>query len=409
MSKRRPDPTSPAPGGRPDYAQDLQRASEGARGRLPEIFQEIDAATALAGELLAKSGAERSAMVRTETVRLHGLALCDLLQEKIRQAWFNDPARAVELGELAVEISDRLDTHHYGVALVEDARALAWAYLGNACRIASNLRRAEEALYRAEEHHRLGDEDELTVAQILSFQASLRNAQGRFEEASQLLDRAIAIYRDAKASHLEGRALIKKATTLGYARKFKEAERLVRRGLSRINFLEEPQLLVAARHNLVWYLAESGHHEEAQKALEKTRGLYLRIAERINLVRLRWLEGRIAFGRGRLDEAEAALREARDAFIERGIGFDAALVSLHLAAVYAKRGHTAEMKRLAAEMVPIFESRDLHPEALAALAIFRQAAEAEEVTLGLLERMATYLQRARRNPEMRFERGILEP
>ena len=65
MSKRRPDPTSPAPGGLPDYAQDLQRASEGARGRLPEIFQEIDAATALAGELLAKSGAERSAMVRT--------------------------------------------------------------------------------------------------------------------------------------------------------------------------------------------------------------------------------------------------------------------------------------------------------------------------------------------------------
>jgi hypothetical protein len=61
------------------------------------------------------------------------------------------------------------------------------------------------------------------------------------------------------------------------------------------------------------------------------------------------------------------------------------------------------MKRLAAEMVSIFESRDLHPEALAALAIFRQAAAAEAVTLGLVERMATYLQRARRNPEMRFE------
>jgi hypothetical protein len=105
---------------------------------------------------------------------------------------------------------------------------------------------------------------------------------------------------------------------------------------------------------------------------------------------------------GRLDEAETALREARDAFVERGIGFDAALVSLHLASVYAKKGDTSEMKRLAAEMVPIFESRDLHPEALAALAIFRQAAEAEEVTLGLLDRMAIYLQRARWNPELRF-------
>jgi hypothetical protein len=42
-------------------------------------------------------------------------------------------------------------------------------------------------------------------------------------------------------------------------------------------------------------------------------------------------------------------------------------------------------------------------EALAALLLFRQAAEAEEVTLGLLERISDYLQRARRNPELRFK------
>ncbi len=403
MSERRPDPPNPDHDGLPSYEQDLQHASEQARGRLADILQEVDAAAALAGELLAKAGPDRSAMVQTETVDLHGLALCDLLEARSRDAWFTDPVRAVELAELAVEVSNRLDTDHYGVALVEDARALALAYLGNACQITSDLRRAEESLRQAEEHYRLGDEDELTRAQILSFQASLRNAQGRFEEAAHLLDQAIAIYRDAKARHLEGRSLIQKATALGYAGKFKEAERLVRRGLSRINMLEEPRLLVMARHNLIWYLTESGRHEEAQKALAETRSLYLSLRDQINLVLLRWLEGRIAFATGRLEEAESALREARDAFVERGIGFDAALVSLHLAAVYAKKGDTGEMKRLAAEMVPIFESRDLHPEALAALAIFRQAAEAEEVTLGLLNRMATYLQRARRNPEMRFE------
>ncbi|HEV7506997.1 MAG TPA: tetratricopeptide repeat protein [Thermoanaerobaculia bacterium] len=403
MTKRRPDPKAPFRDDLPGYEVGLKVASGNARSRLTEILQEVDAAASLIGELLAKTGPERSVLVRAEEVRLHGLALCGLLQEKIRGTWFSDPAQAVELAELAVEVSDRLDTDHYGVALVEDARALAWAYLGNSSRIASDLRRAEEALRSAEEHLRLGDEDELTRAQILSFQASLHNAQGRFEEAARLLDQAIAVYRDAKARHLEGRALIKKATAFGYAGKFKQAERLVRQGLSRINFLEEPQVLVAARHNLVWYLTEGGHHEEAQRALEETRGLYLGLAERINLVRLRWLEGRIAFGLGRLNEAETALREARDAFIERGIGFDAALISLHLAAVYAKKGDNVEMKRLAAEMVPIFESRDLHPEALTALTIFRQAAEAEEVTLGLVERMAVYLQRARRNPEMRFD------
>jgi hypothetical protein len=103
----------------------------------------------------------------------------------------------------------------------------------------------------------------------------------------------------------------------------------------------------------------------------------------------------------RFEQAEEALREARDGFVERGIGFDGALASLDLATVYAKQGRTGELKHLAEEMVPVFESRDVHQEALAALLLFRQAAEAEEVTLGLLKRISDYLQRARRNPELR--------
>ncbi|HYO14601.1 MAG TPA: tetratricopeptide repeat protein [Thermoanaerobaculia bacterium] len=393
MTERRPDPKSQA-------SPAVRRMAD----RLDEILREIESSATLAAELLAKTGTERAAAVRTE-VRFHGLKLCELLFTKSREAWFTNPAKSVELAELAVAISDRLDVDHYGMALVEDTRALAWAHLGNAYQVASDLRQAEEALDRAEEHHRHSDEDELTLAQILSFRASLRNAQGRFEEAGRLLDRALVIYREAKDRHLEGRTLIKKATALGYAGRFHQAARLVRRGLSRIDLLEEPRLLVMARHNLIWYLNESGQYEKARKELEETRGLYLALRDQINLVLLRWLEGRIALGLGRLDEAGPALREARDAFIERGIGFDAALVSLDLAAVYARRGEPGQVKRLAAEMLPIFESRDLHAEALAALAIFRQAAEAEEVTLDLLERMARYLQRARRNPELRFGEG----
>jgi len=46
-------------------------------------------------------------------------------------------------------------------------------------------------------------------------------------------------------------------------------------------------------------------------------------------------------------------------------------------------------------MVPIFASRDIHPEALAALALFQQAAEAEQVDRGLLQRIASSLQALR--------------
>jgi hypothetical protein len=66
------------------------------------------------------------------------------------------------------------------------------------------------------------------------------------------------------------------------------------------------------------------------------------------------------------EEAEVSLGEARAAFLERGIAFDAALVSLDLAMVHARRGDTGEVQRLAAEMLPIFESRDVRSEAFAA-------------------------------------------
>lgn len=409
MTKRRPDPkTNPvpqAPGKPPANETDvydslLDQAEAIAGDRLSILLQEIDAAAALFAELQTEPGPERAERVRTD-VRFHALKLCELLQEKTREAWFSDPARALELARLAVEIAGRLDAAHYGEALVEDARALAWGHLGNSYRIASDLRSAEEALLRAGEHHQRG-EDELTGAQILSFEASLRNAQGQFDEAAFLIDQAIEIYRSARDRHLEGQALIQKGTSLGYARRYKEAVRVVRQGLSRIDLLEEPRLLVMARHNLIWYLNESGHYEEALKDLEKTRNLYLSFGDRINLILVLWLEGRIYRNLDRLDEAEAALREARSGFVERGIGFDAALVSLDLATVFLKRGQTAELKRTAAEMVPIFESRDIHQEALAALLLFQRAAEAEEVTLDLLERIADYLQRARHNPELRF-------
>jgi hypothetical protein len=68
-----------------------------------------------------------------------------------------------------------------------------------------------------------------------------------------------------------------------------------------------------------------------ERSLAETRRLYVELGERMNLTRLRWLEGKIARELGQLEEAEAALEEARGTFLEHGIGIDAALVSLDLA------------------------------------------------------------------------------
>ncbi len=392
---RRPDPRPDSDHSAPrgdEYEQVFDLASEILDGQLPGILQEIDEAASLLAEILGAPGRERRALLESG-VRFRSLQLCRLLEERSREAWFSDPARAVQLADLAVTVAERLDEAHYGLPLAEDARASAWAHLGNASRIASDHRRAEEALQAAEEHQRRSGGDAYIEALILSFKASLRSAQGRYDEAARLLDGAITVYRQARDRHEEGRTIILKGTTLGYAGRHREAVRLIRRGLTRIDLVQEPRLLVAARHNLILFMTEDGRYQEAEDSLAETRRLYVELGERMNLVRLRWLEGKLARELGRLEEAEAALKEARDAFLADDIAIDAALVSLDLAILHMQRGETTALKELAAEMRPIFESGDVHPEALAAVLLFQQAAEAEQVTRTLLDQVAARLQR----------------
>jgi len=98
------------------------------------------------------------------------------------------------------------------------------------------------------------------------------------------------------------------------------------------------------------------------------------------------------------------LTRVRGEFATRGLGYDTALVSLELAFFYTSEGRTDEVKTLARHMVPIFQSQDVHREALAALTLFRQAAERDRVTVELCEDILNYLRKARHNPDLKFER-----
>ena len=97
-----------------------------------------------------------------------------------------------------------------------------------------------------------------------------------------------------------------------------------------------------------------------------------------------------------LESAEAGFREVQEALLNRQLGYDAALVSLDLALLYASEGRTAALKRLASEMIPAFESREVHREAMAALLMFQGACEEERVTIQLARQLADFLQRERR-------------
>jgi hypothetical protein len=150
-------------------------------------------------------------------------------------------------------------------------------------------------------------------------------------------------------------------------------------------------------------LAEAGHTEEAGEVLDENEELYRSFPDPWTQLRVTWLRGDLLAARADEEAAERAYQEALQGFIERGIGYDAALVAMDLALLYLRQGRTSEVKRLAEEMVPIFQAQDVHREALAALRLFQEAARREEITMEQVRKLVKYLQESRKDPGRRFE------
>ncbi|HEV2855941.1 MAG TPA: hypothetical protein VHC97_24350 [Thermoanaerobaculia bacterium] len=395
---------------------DLHRA-----GALPPLFGPVDVALARSRaeapalwEALARHPHERRLALVRATRRFASWGLCELICRESRTAAAEDPARSAELAELAVLVADAIeDGAPYEPGWVYQLRALAWAHLGNARRVQGDLRGADEAFSMSDSWWGAGEEaagDTQGYGPVLlTLKANLRSDQRRFPEALSLLDRAFAAYLEGdpeyRDRHQAGRVLINKSYVLQSMNEPERAILALREAEGLVDPERDRRLLLCLRHNLVDNLATAGHFEEARALFPDVEALCRQSGSRLDEVRLRWIEGRIAAGLGDRAEARRIFLEVRREFLERDMAFDAALLSLELTVLSIEEGRTAEVRDLAEEMVEIFRSRDVHREVLAALAVFQAAATLDAATPDLARDLAAYLSRARREPGLRFERG----
>lgn len=345
----------------------------------------------------------RQRMLVANSVRFRSRMLAELLIEESHAAGFQEPARAGELANLARTVGEALSVEDCGGREGKDSLcARAWAQVGNACRIQSDHAGAERALAVAAALVEEGRVGLLDRARVLDLQASLRRDQRKLAEASQLLDQVISIYQRLGQWNLLGRALTQKSSVCGEAGDLETEMALLRRALDLLDPNEEPRVFLTARHNLIAALNQSGRSREAFAMLFSTRPLYFRMGDRLNLLRMRWLEGEVAQGLGRIEQAEVAYREVRQEFIELGLDYDAALASLDLAAILIQQGRLADVRELAEEMLAVFVSRDIHREALGAIVFFCQAAKLERAGPVLVREVAGFLRNARNDEQLRF-------
>jgi len=330
---------------------------------------------------------------------LQTTGFCEFLCEESIRAAGDSARRAKYLAQLAVDVAERVRGEE---GWRRRTMGYAWAHLASAMRVAGDHLAAEAVVQRGAELWQTSagaDPALLNEARMLHIEASLLRERRRLKEALGLFDKALEIDRWGETPGL----LMGKAKVLEKLGQFDEAIAVLRQAGSQVDAEREPRKLLIVRELLVLNLCHLGRHGEAQLLLGDVRALARKLGNRLDLLRVDWLQGIVAAGLGRHEEAIPILKRVRAKLVQDDIAYDAALVTLELAEVHASLGHTAEVKKLARESVPIFQAQKVHHEAQVALELFRRAAEREAVTAASIRQFVVYLYRAQDDPQLHFE------
>lgn len=257
----------------------------------------------------------------------------------LSQAWalrYESPAEMLRISRLALLRTTCISSEVEGAERVADVQSRAWAIYGNACRVASDLDEAQRALDRAAGLLEQGTGDPLIRAQIYDLQASLEASRGHYDQALTALEAAYAIHHERGDQHAIGRTLISMGLHAGNAGRIRDAMRMTRMGLDRVDEARDPSLVVSALHNQLWFFLESGRAREARTLLRihRTR-LATGEAQRLDLL---WLDGRIKAALKDADGALEDLEAAERGFASTGRQTKAASVKLDQAAVHLLKG-----------------------------------------------------------------------
>ncbi len=302
--------------------------------------------------------------------------------------------RVAELALVALEAVRFYVTSEKEFAILQGK---AYAWLGNALRLAMDFVGAEKAL---ENSSRFLPESEeaapIPWAELFQNQAALRWHQRRGGEALPLCAQAVRLFHRFGKPCQIARSLILQAQIRRLDDDYDGAIDDLRAAIAHIDAKAEPYLGLAAFQSLADLLVRSGRFDQASTFLPKARELSERLQDQSSTLKLyvRWLEGLLAEGAGELDEAACGYTEARQGFLDSEALGVAALVSLDLGLLMLKVGRNADAVICVKEIIPVLSSLKINGEALVALGVVQEAVKAGAVTDALLRRVRIEAERA---------------
>lgn len=336
-------------------------------------------------EELERDQRSRQLILVDEEERFANPRLAQILVDRSYAARYADPEAMLHWARMARSIATRCTPEAVGSAgKLSDLRAKAWSQYGNALRITGRLQEAEEAMRTAQGFLQTGTGDPALEAHLSEQVASLHTHQRRFDAAIAKLGEAADIFCRLGETHAFARTLVEQAIASIYAGKAESAVHLLNRAIPLVDHEGDPHLLLAACHNLIRCYIDLEQPEDALSLYSEAQDLYREFSDPLILLKVGWQEGQLLRDLGHLRNAEALLVHAQQGFLDRGLIYEAALVSLDLAALYIKLGSLDELKQTAVAAVPIFRALGVDREAIGSLIQLQQVADQEQQAMELI-------------------------
>jgi tetratricopeptide (TPR) repeat protein len=318
-----------------------------------------------------------------------GWAVVERLCDLSRMAASDDVKRALQLAELALHAAQ----HVRGPESWRDRLSgMAWGFIGNANRVASDHRSADKAFRTAWTLWKKGYQANLPLGdwRLLDLEASLRRDERLWPETIDLHQRALATAPESA----QGSILVNLAYAFDQMLEPDRALATLLKAEPLVEKSEDPRLPLVLRFNLVTTYLALGRLDEAEARLPEVRAGAVVLGRELDLVRTLWLQGRLDAARGRRSRALGALTQVMREFRAREIAYDSALAGLEVAVLYLETGAVDKAQRLAGELVWVFAAHQVSREALAALRVFCDAAESNCLTVELARQAALDFRRA---------------
>ncbi len=318
-------------------------------------------------------------------------ALCERLCDESKSATARSAEDARRWADLALRVAERLPGPARRRA---KAMGYACAFVGNAQRVANEFPAVDAAFARSRALYEVAHLDApgwFLEARVFDLEASLRRDQGRFRDALELLDRALAGCEPTDRVRLQ----LKQASTLEQDDRPEQALAVLEVARPAIERGEgEPRFRRVLEFNVVKNLIQLHRAAEAEPHLAELRRLTAGRNDDLDALRLRWLDAAVWAELGRRTEALAEMAAVRAGISALKLSADAALVGLHEAVILLEDDRTAKVRALVRAMKLIFLALDLRRETLATYRLFVAAVEREVATATQARALAKAIEQA---------------